>query len=115
MKKYVALIMRAEDFGWSLEEGESIEDIMVDGFLQKEDWIHGYEFECPDSLDEETVTLIARGYFWENDWTMSDTISCIVRDEETELAENPDEDSDGDPDAVEVDSDDAVYIKATVS
>ena len=112
MKKYVALIMRAEDFGVGIEEGESIEDILMDGYLEKENWVHGYEFECPDSFDEETVTLIARGYFWENDWTMQDTISCILRDQ-GDLPEGEDS-SEEDPDPVEVDTD-AVYIKASVS
>ena len=110
--KYVALIMRAEDFEYRLEEGDTIEDVLTDGYLEKENWVHGYEFACPDSLDEETVTLIARGYFWENDWTMTDTISCILR--AAPDLDDVDSDTDEDPDAVEVDTD-AVYIKASVS
>tara|TARA_E500000331_G_scaffold301608_1_gene303120 strand:+ start:177 stop:497 length:321 start_codon:yes stop_codon:yes gene_type:complete len=106
MKKYVALIMLQDDFGVGLEEGESIEDIMADAYLEKESWIHGYEFECPDSMSEETVTLIARGYFWENNWSMDGTISCILRDEEASSEDDTSE---------EVDTDDAIIIKASVS
>lgn len=106
MKKYVALIMLQDDFGVGLEEGESIEDIMTEAYLEKETWIHGYEFECADSTPEETVTLIARGYFWENNWTMDDTISCILRDEEN---------STEDESLEEVDTGEELVLKASVS
>lgn len=112
MKKYLALIMKSEDFGWGLEEGESVEDILIDGFLEKESWVTGYTFSCPDKLPEDLVVKIGHGIFWENGWTLDDTVSCMVEDfgeEAPELEEEPDEE-DSDPEDENV-----LIIKATVS
>ena len=37
-----------------------------------------YEFEAPESCDQETTTLIGRGIAFSNDWCMDDTYSCVV-------------------------------------
>ena len=37
-----------------------------------------YEFEVPDTCDDDLVTLIGRGLAFSNDWSMDDTISCVI-------------------------------------
>ena len=37
-----------------------------------------FEFEAPESCDQETVTMIGRGIAFSNDWCMDDTFSCVV-------------------------------------
>ena len=37
-----------------------------------------YEFEAPESCDQETVTLIGRGIAYSNDWCMDGTYSCVI-------------------------------------
>tara|TARA_A100001388_G_C28469237_1_gene356943 strand:+ start:236 stop:577 length:342 start_codon:yes stop_codon:yes gene_type:complete len=113
MKKYIALIMKSDDFGWGLEEDETVEDILIQGYLEKENWVTGYEFECPDSLSEELVVLLGHGHFWENGWTVDDTISCMMEDtgdEEDEDSEKPEQDAGSKPE-----DEDAIIIKATIS
>ena len=37
-----------------------------------------FEFEAPESCDQDTVTMIGRGIAFSNDWSMDDTFSCVI-------------------------------------
>ena len=123
MKKYLALIMKSSDFGWGLDEGDTVEDILGQGYIDKETWVTGYTFSCPDKTPEELVVRIGHGYFWENGWSLEDTVSCMMEDfgEEALLADSEDlpepesEESEADPEDTEDEDEDAIIIKATIS
>ena len=76
MKTYTFIIGSMDDF-------ESIDDMLhyienkpVTGVMKSNYSI--FEFEAPDSCDQETVTLIGRGTAFSNDWCMDDTFSCVI-------------------------------------
>jgi hypothetical protein len=80
MKQFIGLIGSTDDFGLGLEEGMEVSDVMIDAFLEKEPWLVSYRFEVPDGLDELAIARIARGIFWENNWTQDDTVSVVMED-----------------------------------
>ena len=77
---YIALISSMDDFGLAQGEDEDVVDVMLYAYIEKEDWVSAHPFDVPAGTDEELVTLVARGLFWENDWSMDDSVSCVVRD-----------------------------------
>ena len=54
--------------------GAFLVDSSKDGSL---DDINASVFHFESDADAETVTLIARGLFFQNDWCMDDTISTV--------------------------------------
>ena len=75
MKTYTFLIGTTDDF-------ESIDELIehFEGSNYPDSICNcsAYEFEAPESCDQETVTLIGRGIAFSNDWCMDDTYSCVV-------------------------------------
>ena len=70
-----ALIADSEEFG-----GGSAED-MVEVYLrggEAAEPIHRFRFETPQDFDEEVVTLMARGFFFDAGYDNHKTISCVV-------------------------------------
>jgi hypothetical protein len=37
-----------------------------------------FEFDAPESCDQETVTMIGRGLAFSSDWCLDDTYSCVI-------------------------------------
>ena len=75
MKTYTFLIGTTDDFESMDEmlehfEGSDYPDSICN--------CASYEFEAPSGCDEETVTMIARGIAFSNDWSMDGTYSCLV-------------------------------------
>jgi len=103
MKNYIALICTIEDFGWTNDEN-SVEEELLEAHLEEKPWIYSYDIEVPEDTSEEHITLIARGIFWENDWSMNGTVSTVIA--YTDAEENTTDD-DEDLDGSEVDPQEA--------
>ena len=75
MKTYTFLIGTTDDF-------ESIDELIehFEGSNYPDSICNcsAYEFEAPESCDQETTTLIGRGIAFSNDWCMDGTYSCVV-------------------------------------
>ena len=71
--KYTALIADADS-------GLSGCDVLKTEWLNGNPAVYNYDFEVPDGTSDELVVLIARGLFWQADWTMSGTCSTVVED-----------------------------------
>ena len=74
MKTYTFLIGTTDDF-------ESLDELI--GYVEEnhDKGFQNYslfEFEAPESCDQETVTMIGRGIAFSNDWAMDDTFSCVI-------------------------------------
>ena len=111
---YIALISSMDDFGLAQGEDEDVVDVMLYAYLEKEDWVNAHTFDVPSGTEEELVTLVARGIFFENDWSMDDSVSCVVRDnrELDDLKTEHDEAKAVDPrDDIE---DEEIIISATI-
>ena len=53
---------------------------LVDAWLNEHPHVYHIDFEVPDDTPDRNVVLIARGLFWEDAWTMDDTVSTVVSD-----------------------------------
>ena len=74
MKTYTFLIGTTDDF-------ESLDELIGYVEANHDKGFQNYslfEFEAPESCDQETVTLIGRGIAFSNDWSMDDTFSCVI-------------------------------------
>ena len=75
MKVYTFIIGTAEDF-------ESIDELMdhyeSSSYLNSICDCSAFEFEAPTECDQDTVTLIGRGYAFSNGWCMDNTFSFLV-------------------------------------
>ena len=76
MTKYTAIIASTDelDIDDCQDIGAFLVDSSKDGSL---DDINASVFHFESDADAETVTLIARGLFFQNDWCMDDTISTV--------------------------------------
>jgi len=76
-KTYTFLIGTTDDF-------ESMADLLdyveMGTFTETKESVNYsiYEFEAPESCDQDTVTMIGRGIAFSNDWCMDDTFSCVI-------------------------------------
>jgi len=77
MTKYTAIIASTDDLDFELEDnaGNFLVDSFKDGSLED---MNASVFHFESDADDETVTLIARGLFFQNDWCMDDTISTVT-------------------------------------
>ena len=75
MKTYTFIIGTTDDFE-SIDE--LIEHFEGSNYPASICNCSAYEFEAPESCDQETVTLIGRGIAFSNDWCMDDTYNCVV-------------------------------------
>jgi hypothetical protein len=117
MQEYIGLIASMDDYGHP-EDGVDIMEEMITAFEEKEDWIHAYPFSAPDDLSQDLVVLIARGLFWDAQWSADDTVSVVVREDAT-LDEAVDELEDDEVDTgadeeEEVDPDDDLIIETII-
>lgn len=74
MKTYTFLIGTTDDF-------ESLDELIGYVEANHDEGFQNYslfEFEAPESCDQETVTMIGRGIAFSNDWAMDDTFSCVI-------------------------------------
>ena len=75
MKTYTFLIGTMDDF-------ESMDELL--NHFENSSYLNSicncaaYEFEAPDTCDQDTVTLIGRGLAFSNDWCMDGTYSCVI-------------------------------------
>ena len=75
MKTYTFLIGTTDDF-------ESIDELI--NHFENSSYPNSicncsaFEFEAPESCDQDTVTMIGRGIAFSNDWCMDDTLSCVI-------------------------------------
>ena len=76
MKTYTFLIGTTDDFESIDELIEHFENSSYPSSICN---CSAFEFEAPESCDQETVTLIGRGIAFSNDWCMDDTYSCLVQ------------------------------------
>ena len=75
MKTYTFLIGTMDDFESMDELLEHFESSSYPSSICN---CSAFEFEAPDTCDQETVTMIGRGIAFSNDWCMDDTFSCVV-------------------------------------
>ena len=75
MKTYTFLIGTTDDFE-SIDE--LIEHFEESNYPSSICNCAAYEFEAPADCDEETVTMIGRGYAFSEDWSMDDTFSFLI-------------------------------------
>ena len=73
MKRYTAFIALTDNFNGTAEE-------LVDEWQKEHPHVYHIDFEVPDETSNRLITLIARGLFWEDQWTMDGTISTVVED-----------------------------------
>ena len=77
MTTFTAIIASTDDL--DLDDCNDIGAFLVsslkDGSL---DDMNAEAFHFESDADDETVTLIARGLFFQNDWCMDDTISTVT-------------------------------------
>ena len=74
MKTYTFLIGTTDDF-------ESLDELIGYVEANHDKGFQNYslfEFEAPESCDQDTVTMIGRGIAFSNDWSMDDTFSCVI-------------------------------------
>ena len=76
MKTYTFLIGTTDDFESMDDMLHYIENKPATGVMKSNYSI--FEFEAPESCDQETVTMIGRGIAFSNDWAMDDTFSCVI-------------------------------------
>ena len=96
MTEYIALICDMNDFGMPTEDTA---DELIMCYLEEEPWLKAFPFSVPEGTPEEIVTRVARGIFFENDWTMQDTVSTVIfADQVTEAQLSSDDDYDDDED-----------------
>ena len=70
MEQFVAIIASVED----AESSEALRDMLKDGFRPEASGFYQYSLETDTP---ELVTLVGRGYFFENGWSLDDTVSWI--------------------------------------
>ena len=81
MKTYTFLIGTTDDF-------ESLDELI--GYVEAnhdegfQNYSH-FEFEAPESCDQETVTMIGRGIAFSNDWAMDERSAVLLKALLTEL------------------------------
>ena len=75
MKTYTFLIGAADDFESMDELLDHFENSSYPGSICN---CSAFEFEAPDVVDQDTVTMIGRGIAFSNDWCMDDTFSCVI-------------------------------------
>jgi hypothetical protein len=73
MRRYTAFIAPTDDFHGSADD-------LVDAWQNEHPAVYHIDFEVPVDTSERFVTLIARGLFWEDQWSMDDTVSTVVED-----------------------------------
>ena len=73
MKRYTAFIAPCDDFHGTAED-------LTDAWLNNHPAVYHVDFDVPDGTSDRLVALIARGLFWEDQWTMDDTVSTVVED-----------------------------------
>ena len=73
MKRYTAFIAPCDDFHGSAED-------LVEAWSNDHPAVYHVDFDVPDGTSDRLVALIARGLFWEDQWTMDDTVSTVVED-----------------------------------
>ena len=73
MKRYSVFVAPLDDFDGSVED-------LVSEWKAENPLVYIIDFEVPHGTDERTITLIARGLMWEDEWTQSGTISTVVED-----------------------------------
>lgn len=75
MKTYTFLIGTMDDF-------ESVDELL--NHFENSSYPNSicncsaFEFEAPESCDQDTVVMIGRGIAFSNDWCMDDTFSCLI-------------------------------------
>lgn len=73
MSRYTAFIASTDDFHGGADE-------LVDAWQNEHPSVYHVDFEVPEGTPSRMVVLIARGLFWEDAWTMDDTVSTVVSD-----------------------------------
>jgi len=75
VKTYTFLIGTMDDF-------ESVDELLNhfenSSYLNSICNCSAFEFEAPESCDQDTVAMIGRGIAFSNNWSMDDTFSCVV-------------------------------------
>ena len=88
MKRYTAFIAPTDDFHGTAED-------LVEAWQNDHPAVYHNDFEVPDGTSDRLVSLLARGLFWEDQWSMDDTVFNVVEDlspEDTRpLGHNPTE------------------------
>ena len=86
--RYTAFIATRDDFHGSPED-------LAEAWQNDHPAVYHHDFDVPDGTPDRIVALIARGLFWEDQWTKDDTVSTVVEDltpEDTRpLGHNPTE------------------------
>ena len=73
MKRYTAFIAPTDDFHGTAED-------LVEAWQNDHPAVYHNDFEVPDETSDRLVALIARGLFWEDQWSMDDTVFNVVED-----------------------------------
>ena len=73
MKRYTAFIAPMDDFHGTAED-------LVEAWQNDHPCVYHVDFEVPVGTSDRIVALVARGLFWEDQWTMDDTVSTVVED-----------------------------------
>jgi hypothetical protein len=101
MKRYTAFIAAMDDFHGTAED-------LVEAWQNDHPSVYHVDFEVPLGTSDRLVALIARGLFWEDQWSADDTVSTVVEDltpEDTRpLGDNPADVSIKDHDVFEIEN-----------
>ena len=73
MKRYTALIAPTDDYHGTGEE-------LAEAWQNDHPAVYHIDFEVPDGTSNRLIVLIARGLFWEDQWTMGATVSTVIED-----------------------------------
>ena len=73
MKHYAAFIAPIDDYDGTAED-------LPTEWQNANEAVHIYDFSVPEGFSNEMVVLIARGIFWEADWSREGTVSTVVED-----------------------------------
>tara|TARA_Y100000592_G_scaffold98127_1_gene170417 strand:+ start:731 stop:1066 length:336 start_codon:yes stop_codon:yes gene_type:complete len=73
MERYTAFIASTDDFRGTADE-------LVSEWQDEHPAVYHIDFEVPKGTSSRLITLIARGLFWEDQWTSDGTISTVVKD-----------------------------------
>lgn len=77
MRRYTAFIAPTDDFHGSADD-------LVDAWQNEHPAVYHIDFEVPIDTPDRMIALIARGLFWEDQWSMDDTVSTVVEDTTSE-------------------------------
>lgn len=97
MDSYIALICDMVDFGLPADDTA---DELIACYIEEVDWLTAYPFSAPKDTPEEIITRVARGIFFENDWTMSQTVSTVIFADQVEEAKTASTDDDEEPESI---------------